>query len=799
MLRMLAFWTVTLVAPTGASDSPDSMDSMDTGVIEIRAALATRNPHRGGRTPILIDSVEARLAAGTLQITEATAGWTPIEADAEGRLGGRNLSGGYALARVLVETAGAYMLEARGHRHVYLNGIPRAGDVYDTGLTRLPVPLVAGPNELLFKLGRGGFSARLVPVAREVYLETKDSLLPDLLVGEPGPYLCAVRVGNASPDWKRGCVLIAAIEGGEPTRTELPDLSPFSVRKLPFSVLPGELSPTPPLISLELLSPDGSTDSVEFTPRVREPAETHTRTFISSIDGSVQHFAVTPGGGANARPALVLTLHGAGVEALGQAAAYASKDWCQIVAPTNRRPFGFDWEDWGRIDAIEVLNRAEELFGTDPRRTYLTGHSMGGHGTWNLGAHLADRFAAIAPSAGWTDFWSYAGGATFDDPSPGERSLERAANASRTLLLERNFALQGVYVLHGDQDDNVPVGQARAMRTRLAAFHPNFAYHERKGAGHWWGNQCVDWPPLFQFLRQNTRPDSTGLFELSFQTVHPGIQSRCHWIEIETQQASLEVSSVQASLDPDTAEVKVDTQNVARLSLLLDEMPAPPRSVVLDGQRIENPGELLAFERDRGGDWRALREVDPHSKNPGRMGPFKEAFRNRMLFVYGTGGTGEQNAWAYAKARYDAETFLYRGNGSVELVPDSRFNPAAEPDRNVILYGNQDQNSAWDRVIDGDLVEIGDGFVRVGERRFDGDQLALLLVRPRRGSDRASVGVVAGTGLPGLRLTNQLPYFVSGVAYPDFTILSTEMLEHGSAGILAAGFFGPDWEVQRRD
>jgi S-formylglutathione hydrolase FrmB len=30
----------------------------------------------------------------------------------------------------------------------------------------------------------------------------------------------------------------------------------------------------------------------------------------------------------------------------------------------------------------------------------LTGHSMGGHGTWHLGVHDAGRFAVIGPSAG---------------------------------------------------------------------------------------------------------------------------------------------------------------------------------------------------------------------------------------------------------------------------------------------------------------------------------------------------------------------------------------------------------------
>jgi hypothetical protein len=38
---------------------------------------------------------------------------------------------------------------------------------------------------------------------------------------------------------------------------------------------------------------------------------------------------------------------------------------------------------------------------TNPRRTWLTDHSMGGHGTWHLGVAYPDMFAPIGPSAGW--------------------------------------------------------------------------------------------------------------------------------------------------------------------------------------------------------------------------------------------------------------------------------------------------------------------------------------------------------------------------------------------------------------
>src|SRR5207244_9328713 len=124
-------------------------------------------------------------------------------------------------------------------------------------------------------------------------------------------------------------------------------------------------------------------------------------------------------------------------------------------------PYGFDWEDWGRLDAMEVLDLAQKELRTDPQRTYLTGHSMGGHGVWHVGATFPSRFAAIGPSAGWATFWTYGAGGRPQPTSPIHDLLHRAANSSDTFALARNCAQHGVYILHGVADDSVPVGQAR--------------------------------------------------------------------------------------------------------------------------------------------------------------------------------------------------------------------------------------------------------------------------------------------------------------------------------------------------
>jgi hypothetical protein len=69
-------------------------------------------------------------------------------------------------------------------------------------------------------------------------------------------------------------------------------------------------------------------------------------------------------------------------------------------------------------------------------------------------------------------------------------------------------------------------------------------------------------------------------------------------------------------------------------------------------------------------------------------------------------------------------------------------------------------------------------------------------VRPRPGSDTATVGVVSGTGPAGMRLTNRLRWFVSGIVYPDLMILEPKTLTEGTAGVRAWGYFGLDWGTE---
>ena len=102
--------------------------------------------------------------------------------------------------------------------------------------------------------------------------------------------------------------------------------------------------------------------------------------------------------------ALFISLHGGGVGA-GSAESAAGamgggKGWGwifpEVLEKTER-----GWIDSGTEEfVLELIQAAKRTWKLDADRIYITGHSMGGFGSWTIGAHHADMFAGVAPYAG---------------------------------------------------------------------------------------------------------------------------------------------------------------------------------------------------------------------------------------------------------------------------------------------------------------------------------------------------------------------------------------------------------------
>ncbi len=747
--------------------------------------------------------------------------WTADTAGSDGWFKGDYLDEAYAYFCVFSDVERVVLIEAMGDETVYCNGVPREGNKYgykdkweswepNFSYSRIPVKLKRGTNEFLFVCNRGVLKAKLESINPCVHFNGGHVTVPDLVVGRKVDEYAGIDIINATEKPIGDAFIEARNENGISAVTKLQLVQPMSVRKARFKLAGNSPLNTGDLwISLQLFEHEGNKrvvlDSTSVDLRVVAANATRNMTYLSDVDSSVQYYSVVPPVGPDdGKPkALFLSLHGAGVITRNMANSYYPKSWGYIVCPTNGGPYGYDWEDWGRLDALQVLGIAKSELNVDPSRVYLTGHSMGGHGTWIIGAQFPDQFGAIGPSAGWISWWTYVA-RNDTSSSPIARMIKRATTPVHTYEFVQNYKQLGLYILHGSKDDNVPVTESVNMADTLSKFDRDFVFHEQPDAGHWWslndqtGADCVDWPPMFDYFARHARINEREIENLDFTTANPGVSAKDYWVTIYSQERQLEPSRVILRFNPSRNSftgTTVNTRVVAFDLSLADRTRLV--STDLDGQKLDSIAASVSSDKlwlqKFAGTWRVIPAPSPDDKGPGRYGTFKDAFRHDVEFVYGTHGNSEENEWAIEKARFDAEYMWYQGGGSVDIVSDEEFQPDAAPDRSVILYGNSETNSAWKKVLDDFGIRVLEGRLIFDKRIFDGPDYLCLMVRPRRGSSIASVGIVGGTEIEGMRLASIIPYLQPGFGLPDLTILNADIFSKWESGIKVAGFFGHDW------
>lgn len=90
---------------------------------------------------------------------------------------------------------------------------------------------------------------------------------------------------------------------------------------------------------------------------------------------------------------------------------------CFVVAPQCPEKSKWNYVDWGKgtfnmdnvpvgnemLTVINLLDALSTEFNIDPKRTYVTGLSMGGYGAWDIITRYPERFAAAIPMSGAGD------------------------------------------------------------------------------------------------------------------------------------------------------------------------------------------------------------------------------------------------------------------------------------------------------------------------------------------------------------------------------------------------------------
>ncbi|MEV0747103.1 hypothetical protein AB0I75_18115 [Streptomyces sp. NPDC050273] len=265
---------------------------------------------------------------------------------------------------------------------------------------------------------------------------------------------------------------------------------------------------------------------------------------------------------AGRRPGVLVVLHGAGgsgEQILPHFAALGERLGLAVLCPTAQLPaersnnldvaglFGSRfrmprWDLSGPDFLPAALRWARTTLDADPDRCVLTGVSMGGLATWNMGMRYRHSFSAAVPVNGALSVW------------------ESFGTDERTRALLPNTLPLPLFVVHGSADEQIPARFDReSVETLRALGHKDLRYEEVAGGGH--GLETLGLEPdspLFTRLEEwlagaqrTAQPDEIR------HRADEDRHGRAHWVEAGgiTPGRASEIHAVRTS--PDRIEVQV--------------------------------------------------------------------------------------------------------------------------------------------------------------------------------------------------------------------------------------------------
>lgn len=222
---------------------------------------------------------------------------------------------------------------------------------------------------------------------------------------------------------------------------------------------------------------------------------------VAGVTRKYQVFVPTLAAGGT-HPPVILFLHGSGERGsdgveqtqagLGPYVRHHADTFPAIVV-MPQVPDGEEWSGRSAAVAFAALDAASNEFSADLSRTYLTGMSMGGYGTWELALRQPQRFAALVPVCG-------AVRQIRSDRALKVTSVEHAKDPYAAIAATLRDT--PVWIFHGARDDVVPPTDDRALiKAFKAADAVDARYTELPDANHnAWDPTYAQTPELWTWL-----------------------------------------------------------------------------------------------------------------------------------------------------------------------------------------------------------------------------------------------------------------------------------------------------------
>jgi len=525
--------------------------------------------------------------------------------------------------------------------------------------------------------------------------------------------------------------------------------------------------------------------------------------YVDEIDGSVQFCRVylPLDYSAEKRWPLVLFLHGynpANPPYHGwwsvDARHHPAADSREVIYAEPHGRGNAQYLGLGDRDVLRCVDEAQRRLAVDEQRVYLTGESMGGHGTWAIASRHPHVFAAAAPVYGGWDFrvTSIAGPPAPDAQPRNEREFfaqERTSSFSNAESL-LNVPL---FVLHGDADPAVNVENSRHAAHMLQRWGYRIDYWEMPGWAHEDLKQrehIVDW--LLKHRRveapREVRVRSTAL---------AGAQA--HWLRVDAIEAPMKIIRAHARV-VEPGMVYVDSENVAQFTLTLpDELRGKGGAleVVWNG--------VAANAASNGRELRVGAAGEGLRKRAGVEGPISDIVNTPFAVVLGTISKDAKMREACAMQAEALRTFWQRWQHQpLRFLRDTEVTAEHERNYSLILIGGADANAVTRRLAKRLPMKVTSESIAVADRSWRAQDAVLQMIYPNPSAPQRYVLVVAASSATGMRAwSSQLvhPALGFGIVGYDWMITDARRPPPGAPVDptnlnIAAGMFDASW---RRD
>jgi hypothetical protein len=388
------------------------------------------------------------------------------------------------------------------------------------------------------------------------------------------------------------------------------------------------------------------------------------------------------------------------------------------------RSRGGGYRGLSEADVLQVVDYVTRHWSIDPDRISLNGGSMGGGGTYRLGARYPQRWCSGRPTCGYASYVPLG-----------------------------NLVTMPVYATHSADDPTVSVLHDRGPLARLRELGGQVIYDETNGYGHAvWTYQEGNERGL-AWERFQVRPDSRAVRRVDYTALDGGAV-RGWWGEVaEWGPSPGPARFVLACGRPNT--LFADVTNVARLRLFLAESPfdrSQPLRVSVNGAvpfvlPAPLPETAVLAQGEKG--WAVEAQAPRLSSRLHTPGSAILLYGGEpLLIVYGTRGDPATRQALRAAARAAAKSPMPAWpDDAGEASPDDKvphnqnlYGPlSTKADTDVteadmarchlVLIGTAAQNSIVGRIAASLPVKLeSDGVVCDDGTRFPGSRLALGLV-----------------------------------------------------------------------